>query len=332
MTRIWLNHWFSTAYNIIRLIKQEDPDFFVIGSNANGSSPIQLACDAWYEEPVLSGDEYVAYCLEFCRQHRVEVFLPHREMLAISREKDRFAEIGTKVMADDYDMISVLNRKDTAYELFRKEHIGAVPDYWIVTTAEQFKEGYSALRSRYQQVCLKLVRDEGGTSFRLIDDRETGDAALLGSHSGRISYERVLAALGEQTAFSPIMLMPYLPDEEVSVDCLKTSGGIIMIPRIKGPTRVERIRYDPEILDICGAFYEKVPLECPCNIQLKYLEGTPYMLEVNTRMSGGVQMACLGSGINLPNLAVNKLLGVEKSWKNEQKETLVSYMEIPVIL
>ena len=43
-------------------------------------------------------------------------------------------------------------------------------------------------------------------------------------------------------------------------------------------------------------------------------------------------MACLGSGVNLPNLAVNKLLGVEKSWKNEQKETLVSYMEIPVIL
>lgn len=26
MTRIWLNHWFSTAYNIINLIKNEEKD------------------------------------------------------------------------------------------------------------------------------------------------------------------------------------------------------------------------------------------------------------------------------------------------------------------
>ena len=35
MVRIWMNHWFSTAYNIVNLIKQDDPEFFVIGSNEN---------------------------------------------------------------------------------------------------------------------------------------------------------------------------------------------------------------------------------------------------------------------------------------------------------
>ena len=35
MTRIWMNHWFSTAYNIVNLIKQDDPEFLVIGSNEN---------------------------------------------------------------------------------------------------------------------------------------------------------------------------------------------------------------------------------------------------------------------------------------------------------
>lgn len=28
MVRIWMNHWFSTAYNIVNLIKQDDPEFF----------------------------------------------------------------------------------------------------------------------------------------------------------------------------------------------------------------------------------------------------------------------------------------------------------------
>lgn len=35
MIRIWMNHWFSTAYNIVNLIKQDDPDFYVIGTNEN---------------------------------------------------------------------------------------------------------------------------------------------------------------------------------------------------------------------------------------------------------------------------------------------------------
>ncbi len=50
------------------------------------------------------------------------------------------------------------------------------------------------------------------------------------------------------------------------------------------------------------------------------------MLEVNTRMSGGVQMACLGSGINIPNIAVNKLLGIDKHWTNNYEEKQVSIL------
>ena len=126
--------------------------------------------------------------------------------------------------------------------------------------------------------------------------------------------------------------MPYLPNEEISVDCLKTNSGIIMIPRVKGATRVETIRYDSDILATCQRFFERIPLEMPCNIQFKYLEGIPYMLEVNTRMSGGVQMACLGSGVNIPNIAVNKLLGIDKHWTNNYEEKQVSHIEIPLSL
>ena len=147
-----------------------------------------------------------------------------------------------------------------------------------------------------------------------------------------MTSDAAVAALSEKETFPPIMLMPYLPNEEISVDCLKTNSGIIMIPRVKGATRVEAIRYNPDILATCQRFFERIPLEMPCNIQFKYLEGIPYMLEVNTRMSGGVQMACLGSGINIPNIAVNKLLGIDKHWTNNYEEKQVSHIEIPVVI
>ena len=332
MTRIWMNHWFSTAYNIVNLIKQDNPEFYVIGSNDNNGSPIRTAYNEWYQEPILKDDTYVEYCLEFCRTHHIDVFLPRRGMLEISRQKARFEMAGTSVMVDDYSLISVLNQKNQAYELFKKNGIGVVPEYRMVTTIDDFCKSYSELGSKYKQVCFKFVKDEGGKSFRLIDNSRTGYSALFKKQTSRMTYDAAVAALSEKPVFSPIMIMPYLPNEEISVDCLKTSSGIIMIPRIKGTTRVETIKYDPTILSTCETFYEKIPLENPCNIQFKYLEGIPYMLEVNTRMSGGVQMACLGSGINIPSIAVNKLLGIEKSWVNNCEEKQVSYIEIPIIM
>ena len=332
MIRIWMNHWFSTAYNIVNLIKQDDPDFYVIGTNENYNSPIRTVCDEWYQEPTLKDDEYVEHCLEFCQDHHVDVFLPRRGMLEISRQKSRFEALGTKVMADDYNLISALNHKNEAYELFKKEGIGIVPEYRIVTTVDDFRQAYAELSCQYKYVCFKFVKDEGGKSFRLIDNNRTGYASLFKKQTSRMTYKASVAALSEKEVFAPIMLMPYLPNEEVSVDCLKTSRGIIMIPRVKGATRIEKIRYNAEILSTCEILFTKIPLESPCNIQFKYLDGIPYILEVNTRMSGGVQMACLGSGINIPNIAVNKLLGIEKPWTNNYEEKQVSHIEMPVII
>lgn len=66
--------------------------------------------------------------------------------------------------------------------------------------------------------------------------------------------------------------------------------------------------------------------------QFKYLDGIPYFLEVNTRMSGGVQMACMASGVNIPSIAVNKLLGIEKEWTVRKDAVYVTHVETPVVL
>ena len=61
MARVWMNHWFSTAYNIINLIRKAFPDIEIIGSNEHPYSPIMNVCDEWYQEPVIKGEQYVSY-------------------------------------------------------------------------------------------------------------------------------------------------------------------------------------------------------------------------------------------------------------------------------
>lgn len=43
-------------------------------------------------------------------------------------------------------------------------------------------------------------------------------------------------------------------------------------------------------------------------------------------------MACAASNINIPALAVGKLLGIDMPWTNKKEEKRVTHVEVPVVL
>lgn len=328
--RIWFNHWFSTAYHIIELIKKEENiKFTIIGSSRNSESVVKMACDEWYEEPDISGDAYIDFCIDFCRTHRIDVFLPRHNQLTVSKYAQKFADEGIKVLIEEYSKASVLNDKSEAYDFFRENNIGNVPEYYIVNNSSDAKKAYAKLTETNSRVCIKRVLDEGASSFRILDSDTPAPFARAGGH---IQAEKFFNDMDLVSDCPDFMMMPMLEGNEVSVDCLSTAKGIIMIPRFKTLTRTEIIRYDEEVLSVCRKFYEKMKLQWPCNIQFKYHNSITYFLEVNTRMSGGVQYSCLASGVNIPNIAVNKILGIEKNWELKNEEKKISYIETPLLI
>ena len=332
MKRVWMNHWFSTAYNIIELFKADGEDAYVIGTNQNEYSVIMKMCDEWYREPSHVDGNYVDFCLNFCKEHDVQYFVPRRGMLEISKNKEKFEQLGVKVMLDDLTTISTFNYKQKAYEFFKENEIGIVPEFSIVNTEGAFEEAYEELSEKYDRVCFKFVKDEGGQSFRLIDNNKKGYASLFRTQSVGMTLDDVIAALSEKEEFDPIMVMPYLSGDEVSVDCLNTESGLIALPRVKGYAKYEMLEYDENIIKVCNDFQKKVGLECPYNIQFKYLDGIPYFLEVNTRMSGGIHMSCKASGVNIPQLALKKLAGEEVTWSWDHKEKMLAQALEPIVL
>ncbi|MFA9376786.1 MAG: ATP-grasp domain-containing protein [Lachnotalea sp.] len=332
MVRIWFNHWFSTSYQIINLLKKENKDFVVIGSNRQYYSVIQNACDEWYEEPELNGEEYLEFCIGFCKKNKINAFVPKHNMVDISKNIDRFHEIGVKVMVDKYELISILSNKDKTYDLFKNSKNIQVPDFKVVRSLVEFEEAYRELNKKYERVCVKFVQDEGGQSFRIIENTISKFAALSLYPSSKISYLSFVDALSDEVEFKDMIVMPYLPGNEISVDCLKTANGLIAIPRMKGPSRDEQIQFHDDIIGMCNEILEKVPLEYPCNIQFKILDNIPYLLEINTRMSGGIQMSCLATEVNIPDIAINKLLGVNKKWSANKSTKRVSYIEMAQLI
>ena len=320
--------------NIIDSIKKSIPNVYVIGTNEDENSVIKTVCDEWYKEPIISdSNKYVDYCIDFCLQHNVNLFMPRRYMTEISYNKKRFIENNIKVMVDEYEMVSILNDKGLSYAFFQSNGIDIIPDYYIVETVSDFLDAYRDLNNKYSQVCFKFIKDEGGKSFRLIDNNRKGYKALFKKQNTRMVLEDVIEALSECKKFAPIMIMPYLSGDEISVDCLKTDQGLIALPRIKGLNKYETLSYDKKIISLCEEFQKITKLSTPYNIQFKYLDNHLYFLEINTRMSGGIHMSCLASGVNIPGIAVRKIMGMEYDWKiKDIGKVKVSQTLNPVIL
>ncbi len=335
IVRVWFNHWFSSAYHIINLLKQdENINFHVIGTNQNINSVIKLACDEWYEEPVFETDEeYIEYCINFCKTNQVEVFVPRRRMIAVCKNLNLFKELNVKVLVDNnYEKLCILNDKEKTYNLFEKLNINVIPERYIIDNVEDFCKAYKLITANFERACIKITNDEGAVSFRVIDDSIEGYKGLRRDLGSKITFEYAKKILSEQKIFENIMVMPYLTGIEASIDCLKTNSGLIIVPRLKTGGRVSEIVYDNKLIELCNEFFEKISLNNPCNIQFKYYGENPFLLEINTRMSGGIPYSCLGANVNIPNIAINQLLGINKPWEINKISRKVAYIEMPILV
>lgn len=330
---IWFSRWFSSIYQIIKLLRREEHlSYKIIGSHIDPNSVMRAVCDEFFVEPQLNDTEYIDYCLMFCKQHNVQVFIPWRKQELICRNIPAFNKINTRVLVDDnLAKVQLLDDKARTYEFFCQKDLAPIPPYDIVTTVAEFKAAYARLKQSDNRVCLKFIQDTGGTSFRVIDDSIGGYNGFFKGVGLKVTYHDTLCALQEHTKFAELMIMPYLDGIEVSVDCLNTAGGLIAIPRYKQAGRVDKISFAAEILDLCHKFNREFNLKYPFNIQYKYYKGIPYLLEVNTRMSGGLYKSCVATNINIPNIAVNQAMGIINPWQLEAKDYLVSYVEEPVV-
>ena len=331
MVRVWFNHWFSSAYDLIELLKQDNPELYVIGSSTTADSVVKLACDEWHQEPA-EVEGYIDFCIDFCRKNRIDVFFPRKNLELVSKFKDRFTDLGVKVLIDDYPVVSLLNDKAKTYGFLKDIKGLNIPEYHIVNNAREFEEAYEKISEKGGFACVKFVRDEGAMSYRRIVKGKKGFDRLRTYPGVEMLYDDYLACLSEKESFDDLMVMEYLPGREISVDCLATEQGPIIIPRFKSFGRAEQVDFDPSIVSLCESILDRTKLECPCNVQFKEKDGIPYLLEINTRMSGGLQMSCLAAEINIPRIAYNKLIGKKERWSMKKIRTTLSFVEAPKIL
>ncbi len=339
---IWFNRWFSTVSHYMEMIRN-NPDnqtFVIYGTHPNPDTVYFNYCDVFGTEPDCHGEEYLQFCLDYCRQNNIDIFIPRKENVLISQHLDDFRAIGVKVLVcPDGDLMAMMDNKVAMYRsLEQKEQDGhsivTIPAYRVVNNAEDFKNAYEEMKREGNQLCIKPVIGEGASGFRIIDNNANTIPYLFSTASSqKMSFETAYEILQKQPQFPDLMVLEYLHGYEYSIDCLAGADGTlhVAIPRKKGKGRIREIEYNEELLSIARKMAEHYKIPFVFNIQVKYNDGVPKLLEINPRMSGGLHISCL-AGVNIPYYAIKLLLGGTVGQLYPNYGVKATYIEQSVIL
>lgn len=346
---VWFNRWFSTVSHYIQMIR-DNPDkqaFVIYGTHPNQDSVYLKDCDVSGTEPDISGEEYIQFCLDYCRMNKIDVFIPRKENVLIAKCLSNFKEIGVRVLVcPDSNLMELMDNKVAMYRSLEQNYVEAgavserivdIPVYRIVNNAVDFKKAYKELteQTNGDKLCIKPIIGEGANGFRIIDDQADTIPFLFNSAASQIiSFETAFRILRQQKRFDDLMVLEYLNGYEYSIDCLAGEDGTLyaIIPRKKGQGRIRAIEFNEELITIAEKFAKVYKIPFVYNIQVRYKNGVPKLLEINPRMSGGLHISCL-SGVNIPYYAVKLLLqGTSDDPINPQYGIRATHIEQAILL
>lgn len=307
--RVWYNRTFSSVYTALRLIREADTEgrFTLIHSNANRHTPAAGIAHAFHGEPTgLAPDAYVDWCVDFCRTHRIDIFVPGREATTLAAHHARFEAAGTRVLsAATPQKLQLVHDKAGFYA---ETHLPQAPvaEFRRFENLAAFDAAWAELRPRHAKLCIKPSRGIYGIGFAVVDEERSSAALLLAGVEYHIGYQDLRRGLAELGEFRTMLLMEYLDGHEYSVDCVGDRGRLVAAVarrKLAGAGSGQLIDMRPEIIEATTRLTADYGLNGVFNVQFREAAGKPRLLEINPRMSGGIGMAC-AAGPNLPWIAL----------------------------
>jgi carbamoylphosphate synthase large subunit len=307
--RVWFNRTFSSVSTAISLIREADTDgrFHIIYSNANPHVNAARVAHEFFVEPTgMDTAAYIDWCLDFCREQKVDIFVPGKESTALAGEHARFEAQGVRVLsAGTVASLELIHDKARFYATVDLP-LAPVAEFRVFEDVQQFDAAYAELRELHNTLCVKPSESVFGLGFAVLDEARSCAALLLAGEQYHIGLADMRRGLAELGAFRTMLLMEYLDGHEYSVDCVGDNGRLVAAVARKKPRKAGRgqlIDMRQDILDATAKLAFDFGLNGCFNVQYREGGDALRLLEINPRMSGGIGMACV-AGPNLPYIAL----------------------------
>ncbi|EOA0970108.1 ATP-grasp domain-containing protein [Escherichia coli] len=185
---------------------------------------------------------------------------------------------------------------------------GATGVDWL--TLAELKTHLAAPPFTDSPVCVKPVTGIYGMGFWRFDDSASPMAVFNHPEHRLVSPQQYIAAASAAESFKPLVLMPYLPGPEFSVDILADKGEILAAVGRRKEGAIQYLVNEGSAWELACDCARVMKADGLVNVQTRNdVNGNPVLLETNMRPSGGVGYT-LHSGVNLPGLFAAFKLGL----------------------
>jgi carbamoylphosphate synthase large subunit len=327
---LWINQGFSSQRDLGLLIKRASPEIVLTLTHKDDRQEILGQSDTVMPaEPQNSKAfiyfEYVHEVLDAAKKlgEPVTAMLAMRQRFRMVEKADELQCQGIRLAAGSKTKALLDLCEDKWLFTNAMQQAGIpIPLTRLATTAEEAALATAFIREEGHGVCVKPSVGVYGAGFWILDDDAQPFDLFASRETLSVRTSTYLEAFNQRAEKEPHLVMELLPGQETSVDAVCEDGKIVSHACRTKFNGYQHITTGGQEFEIAERVADVCRLDGLVNIQFKQAaDGSPKLLEVNTRASGGVGYSSV-AGINLPN-DLKKMLHGEKIMQTHLKEAVI---------
>lgn len=311
--KVWLMEGLSSQRDIIQGIKnfahKNKKTITVFASHRDPRNEILSCADHSLTEPK-DLSERLSFILDTVRKWRINALHAGKNSQWFEEHRLQIEAAGVTLTtgASGAEHLAIADDKAAFADYMTQHDLPAVPSVRISSLAEL--QTHISAPPFSGSLCVKPVTGIYGMGFWRFDNHASPMAVFNHPERRVVHPEAYLAAAAGAESFTPLVLMPYLPGPEHSVDILATHGEVLAAVGRRKEGALQYLENGGEAFDLACACARVMKADGLVNVQTRHDHtGKPVLLETNMRPSGGIGYT-RHCGVNLPGLFAFYQLGL----------------------
>lgn len=280
----------------------------VMASHRQCRPEITAAADSVLREPE-NDQERVSWALDVAISKGVKVMLVGRSGHVFEAFRERFEAAGIALVTGGSSLqtFNLVDDKSAFTHAASRAGLAVIPAI-TVTDADELVVALATLQAQ-GPVCVKPSRGIYGMGFWRIEADADPFRCFANAEAHTVNQALFVQAYRASADPKPLLVMPYMPGPESSVDMVVQQGRVIGHCCRRKVGVVQTYSLTGADVDLAVQAAEFFRCDGIVNVQTRNdAEGVPHLLEINPRYSGGIGYTRL-AGINLPGIFAASRLG-----------------------
>lgn len=313
-SKIWFMEGLSSQRDIIEGVREfsrhQQQEITIFASHRHARNEILSHADYALLEPT-EEKERLAFITSLVKRENISAIQAGRNSAWFESNRQQIESLGVKLTTGAMN-IETLRLADDKYAFSQRmaQHGLAVVPSLRVDSIDELKAFIANNPFNNESLCVKPIKGIYGMGFWRFDEAVSPMAAFTHPESRRVNPRFYLQALEEAESFEPMVLMPYLPGPEYSVDMVVEQGHVVAAVARRKEGALQHLEITGEAFELGCACAKVMQADGIVNVQTRQnAQGEAVLLEINMRPSGGIGHT-QHSGINLPGIFASRQLGL----------------------